>query len=180
MVVCLERGADLHMAQLVPLPLTVSCFSKIQIVFAFLGGPGQRAVKQMCVCVWSCRLAAVRRRLPHLVRKPPPPRPFRLWPSCPTARLAAAAVVLPNTRSPAPGCRYLSRKPPTPLLPWFPPQQATRRRHKSPPVCLHSLRAVLLQSNPLSWTAHQEHPLSCSIHLSMCYPLTLCLNGTTN
>jgi len=30
-VICLGRGADLHMAQLVPLPLTVSCFSKIQI-----------------------------------------------------------------------------------------------------------------------------------------------------
>jgi len=35
-VICLERGADLHMAQLMPLPLTVSCFSKIQIGFAFL------------------------------------------------------------------------------------------------------------------------------------------------
>ena len=32
-VICLERDADLHMAQLMPLPLTVSCFSKIQIVF---------------------------------------------------------------------------------------------------------------------------------------------------
>jgi len=31
-VVCLELGADLHMAQLMPLPLTVSCFSKIQII----------------------------------------------------------------------------------------------------------------------------------------------------
>ena len=56
MVVCLERGADLHMAQLMPLPLTVSCFSKIQIDFTFLvpahlGSPGQRAVKRMCVCV---------------------------------------------------------------------------------------------------------------------------------
>jgi len=30
-VICLERGADLHMAQLMPLPPTVSCFSKIQI-----------------------------------------------------------------------------------------------------------------------------------------------------
>jgi len=30
-VICLERGAELHMAQLMPLPLTVSCFSKIQI-----------------------------------------------------------------------------------------------------------------------------------------------------
>ena len=53
MVVCLERGADLHMAQLLPLPLTVSCFSKIQIGFTFLvpahlGSPGQRAVKRVC------------------------------------------------------------------------------------------------------------------------------------
>jgi len=48
----------LHMAQLMPLPLTVSCFSKIQIGFTFLlpayPGPGQRAVKRMCVCVSSC------------------------------------------------------------------------------------------------------------------------------
>ena len=56
MVICLERGADLHMAQLMPLPLTVSCFSKIQIGFTFLvpaypGSPGQRAVKWVCVCV---------------------------------------------------------------------------------------------------------------------------------
>jgi len=56
MVFCLERGADLHMAQLMPLPLTISCFSKIQIGFTFLvpahpGSPGQRAVKRVCVCV---------------------------------------------------------------------------------------------------------------------------------
>jgi len=36
MVICLERGADLHMTQLMPLPLTVCCFSKIQIGFTFL------------------------------------------------------------------------------------------------------------------------------------------------
>ena len=36
MVISMERGADLHMAQLVPLPLTVSCFSEIQIGFTFL------------------------------------------------------------------------------------------------------------------------------------------------
>jgi len=36
-VICLERGADLHMAQLMPLPLTVSCFSKVYIGFTFLG-----------------------------------------------------------------------------------------------------------------------------------------------
>ena len=46
-----------HMAQLMPLPLTVSCFSKIQIGFTFLvpahlGSPGKRAVKWVvCVCV---------------------------------------------------------------------------------------------------------------------------------
>ena len=78
MVICLEQGADLHMAQLMPLPLTVSCFSKIQIGFfskiqigftflvpAYLGSPRQRAVKWMCECVcsicvskdiwWCCR-----------------------------------------------------------------------------------------------------------------------------
>ena len=36
MVICLERGADLHTTQLMPLPLTVSCFSKIQIGLTFL------------------------------------------------------------------------------------------------------------------------------------------------
>jgi len=56
MVICLERGADLHIAQLMPLPLTVSCLSKIQIGFTFLvpahlGSPGKKAVKRVCVCV---------------------------------------------------------------------------------------------------------------------------------
>ena len=66
MVVCLERGADrgadLHMVQLMLLPLTISCFSKIQIgstflVPAHLGSPGKRAVKMgVCVCVpFSCQ-----------------------------------------------------------------------------------------------------------------------------
>ena len=55
MVICLELGADLHMAQLMPLPLTVSCFRKIQIGFtclvpAHLGSPGKRAVKRVRVC----------------------------------------------------------------------------------------------------------------------------------
>ena len=77
MVICLEQGADLHMAQLMPLSLTVFCFSKIQIGFIFLvpahpGSPGQRAVKRVCVCVcvavgwladcwckWTCVAVAV-------------------------------------------------------------------------------------------------------------------------
>jgi len=58
MVICLERDADLHMAQLMPLPLNASCFSKIQIGFTFLvtahpGSPGKRAVNG-CVCVCVC------------------------------------------------------------------------------------------------------------------------------
>ena len=62
-VICLEVGADLHMDQLISLPLTVSCFSKIQIGFPFLvpahpGSPGQKAVKRVCVCV--CVRACVR------------------------------------------------------------------------------------------------------------------------
>jgi len=59
MVICLERGADLHMAQMMPLPLTISCFNKIQIGVTFLvpahpGSLGQRAVKRVCVCVCVC------------------------------------------------------------------------------------------------------------------------------
>ena len=55
MVICLEWGADLHMAQLMPPPLTVSCFSKIQIGFTFLvpahpGGP-RKGPLNGCVCV---------------------------------------------------------------------------------------------------------------------------------
>jgi len=58
-VICLERGADLHMAELMPLPLTVSCSSKIKIGFTFLvlahpRSPGQRAIKRVCVCVCVC------------------------------------------------------------------------------------------------------------------------------
>jgi len=61
MVICLERDADLHMAELMPLPLTVSCFSKIQIGFTFLvpahpGSPGQRAVKRVCVYDFTLRI----------------------------------------------------------------------------------------------------------------------------
>ena len=59
MVICLERGADLHMAQLMPLPLTVSCFSRIQIGFTFLvsaypGSSGHR----VCVCVCVSNITA--------------------------------------------------------------------------------------------------------------------------
>ena len=57
MVICLEQGADLHMVQLMPLPLTVSCFSKIHIgftllVLAHLGSPGKRLLKWVCMCVY--------------------------------------------------------------------------------------------------------------------------------
>jgi len=71
MVICLKRGADLHMAQLMPLPLTVSCFSKIQIGFTFLvpphpGSHGKGPLNgcvlwveiycHLCMCmeVWLC------------------------------------------------------------------------------------------------------------------------------
>ena len=65
MVICLEQGADLHMAQLMPLPLTVSCFSKIQIGFTFLvpadlGSPG----KGPCVCGSGKAIGRVCLRVP--------------------------------------------------------------------------------------------------------------------
>ena len=69
MVTCLEWGADLHMAQLMPLPLTVSCFIRVQIGITFLvpahlGRPGKRAVKRVCVFVHACVRACVS---PHVV-----------------------------------------------------------------------------------------------------------------
>jgi len=63
MVIYLEQGADLHMAQLMPLPLTVSCSSKNKIGFTFLvpafrvpahlGSPRQKAIKRVCVYVFN-------------------------------------------------------------------------------------------------------------------------------
>ena len=77
MVICLKRGADLHMAQLMPLPLTVSCFSKIQIDFTFLvqdhpGSPGKRAAECVCVCVCVCYI--------HLIYCDRPPALLMLRP----------------------------------------------------------------------------------------------------
>ena len=106
-VICLERGTDLHTAQLMPLPLTVSCFSKIQIGFTFLvpahlGSPGQRPVKQMCaracVCVpvavsWPVALSAV----------------LQGSPVCPTHRQTDRCLLCPvhtarQTRQDSPVC----------------------------------------------------------------------------
>ena len=71
MVICLERDTDLHIAQLMPLPLTVSCSSKIKIGFTFLvlahpGRPGQRAVKRVCVCVCIWVLCKKTEGVPYL------------------------------------------------------------------------------------------------------------------
>ena len=56
-VICLERGADLHIAQLMPLPLTVSCFGNIQIGFTFLvladlDSPGKKAIKRVLLLLF--------------------------------------------------------------------------------------------------------------------------------
>jgi len=71
MVICLERDVDLHMAQLMPLPLTVSCFIKIRIAFTFLvlahpGSPRKRAVKRACVCVCGSGISwTIRKSFAH-------------------------------------------------------------------------------------------------------------------
>jgi len=58
---CLGWGADFHIGQQMPLPLTISCFSKSRLVLMFLVLPfgwsrtySRRAVKRLCVCVCSC------------------------------------------------------------------------------------------------------------------------------
>jgi len=62
---CLGWGADVHIAQQMPLPLTISCSSKSRLVLTFLVLPfwylltgwsrtsSRRAVKRLCVCVCS-------------------------------------------------------------------------------------------------------------------------------
>ena len=71
MVICLERDADLHMAQLMPLPLTVSCSSEILIGFTFLvlaspGSPGKGPLNGCaCVCVTSGVLGGIRGYMPY-------------------------------------------------------------------------------------------------------------------
>ena len=69
MLASLSVWSEVRMAQLMPLPLTVSCFSKIQIGFTFLipthpGSPGQRAVKHVClgVCIYGLGSFLFRRR----------------------------------------------------------------------------------------------------------------------
>ena len=82
---CLEQGTYLHMAQLMPLPLTVSCFSKTQIGFtslvpAHLGSSGQRAVKQVCVSHWKKILILVD-VFSHTVLTSCNDKNFHLWKS---------------------------------------------------------------------------------------------------
>ena len=91
MVICLERGADLHMAQRMPLPLTVSCFSKIQIGFTFLvpahpGSPGEKAVKRVCVCVYTYMFKKTVLFIPQTRRNNALPRALT---SCSKSRIGA-------------------------------------------------------------------------------------------
>jgi len=71
MVICLERGADLHMAQLMLLPLTVSCFSKIQIGF--------RAVKRVCVGLLTDRISGKGNIMQSVMSTHPSIRLFPLY-----------------------------------------------------------------------------------------------------
>ena len=63
MVICLERGADLHVAQLIALPLTVSCFSKIQTGLPFwyrlTRVVPDKGPLNGCVCVCVCAFSAL-------------------------------------------------------------------------------------------------------------------------
>jgi len=86
-LICLQRGADLHMAQLMPLPLTVSCLSQIQIGFTFLvpahlGSPGQTAIKRVYMC-YRCSVVCLSVCLSVCWSQPraePVEMPFEMWP----------------------------------------------------------------------------------------------------
>jgi len=74
MVICLGQGADLRMAQLMPLPLTVSCFSKIQIGFTFLvpahpGNPRQNPESRKTVVSCAYMTGAVFQEASQLINQ---------------------------------------------------------------------------------------------------------------
>jgi len=75
-VFCLEQDADLHTAQLMPLPLTVSCFSKSRLVLPFWYRltcvVPDKGPLNGCVCVCAC----VHCGPPHLCSRFHP-NPFR-------------------------------------------------------------------------------------------------------
>jgi len=65
MVSHLQRCADLHIAKLMPLLLTVSCFSKIQIGFTFLvpahpGSPDKGPLNRCCCCILKANLRIIK------------------------------------------------------------------------------------------------------------------------
>jgi len=60
MVVCLGQGADLHMAQLMSLPLTISCFLALpfwcRLTWVVLDNiqEGRKTIVCVCACVHAC------------------------------------------------------------------------------------------------------------------------------
>ena len=104
-VICLERGADLHMAQLMPVPPTVSCSSKIQIGFtflvpAYLGSPGKRAVKRVCVCESLTNFFNLKVKV-KVAHTRLPSTGFRSW-----SRFFAVSLQVTWVINPAVGCHY--------------------------------------------------------------------------
>jgi len=73
MVICLERDADLHMAQLMPLPLTVSCFSKIQICFTLwyrlTWAVPEKGTLNGCMIVCMCNKLLLSDYLSHITER---------------------------------------------------------------------------------------------------------------
>jgi len=112
-VISLERGADLHMAQLMPLPLAVSCSSKIQIGFTFLvqahlGSPGKRAVKRVCVCVCQVILCLFLICIQYMQLSVCVKCHFIFWPHSMHGTDAAVGIATPVTLSVVCVSAYLS------------------------------------------------------------------------
>ena len=126
MVVCLERGADLHMVQLMPPPLTVSSFSKIQIGFSFLasaypGSPGKGPLNGcVCVCLilcWCNEWSGICIIQTH-PSVPIPPRCCRR-PPLPRVSVSAAAQSADSDASPATNTMPRARRRGRPRTAWM-------------------------------------------------------------
>ena len=76
MVMCLGQGAGLHMAQLMPLLLTISCSSKSRLVLPFwcrltwvVPDKIQEGHKQLCMCVCACSFLRVMKSVTLVIEK---------------------------------------------------------------------------------------------------------------
>ena len=160
MVICLEQGADLHMAQLMPLPLTVSCFSEIQIGSTFLvpahpGSPGQRAVKWVCVCVYLGSRSSAGWTATRRTRRSTGSRTAARWRATGRGTRTGCVSWSSTRRVRTTRPSTLAARPPMPEPPTLPPLCASKvSRLLSRSLCSFCSVLFFSRPRPEAWPHH--------------------------